>query len=201
MTQSSKCPFCSEEIDSSLEICPICSELLPKNDKKTESVILPSDKLTEENKKSDKLTEENKKKVDLYMKIANQIKNHLEFLGYFIDEIINNQTNDNLSVSFSSKHEKKSNIIININTDKIILVRAQYSWINDGTEEEKFILYENLNKANTRALLTRWYYSPYTDWPWIINVEFLIREYEKSWFWRDIEIMEDEISVFLQLFS
>lgn len=31
MTQIIKCPFCSEEIDSSVEICPFCAEKLTEN--------------------------------------------------------------------------------------------------------------------------------------------------------------------------
>lgn len=190
MSNTTKCPFCDEKIDIFLDVCPFCAEELPKDEK----IKQPSKSLQSP-------TEENQKKLTKCMDIANQIKNHLEFIGFSIDDIERNQDNENLSIVFVAIHEKRSNITINILAENVIFIRVRYNWQKNNNSDTLFKAYENINKANSQSFLTRWFYSVLDDGNSIITIEFLLREYQKKAFWRDIELMEEEIFSYIWLFG
>lgn len=183
------CPFCNEEISSLEATCPYCAETLQNETAKNEDEI-PT---------SRQMDPDDIKKLSVNQRLANQFKNHLEFLGFSIDEIEGDGTSTH--VMLISKHEKRSNLLINVINEDAILVSARYTISKVETAEKLSQIYENLNKANANALASRWSYSQDSDGDCIITIELFFRKYDKVEFWKNLELMEDEVHAHLQLFA
>lgn len=190
------CPFCSEDIDNTSKICPFCAENL--EDEATSEELNPK----KQNKEIE-VTHNNEisKKREIHLRIANQFKDHLEFLWFNIDDIEENEDPNNSRVLLISTHQKRSNLLINILSEDFVLISARYTY-ETSTEKDKLLdIYTKINNVNSNCLLTRWYFNKWEDKDGLINIEFWMRAYSKIDFTRNLDLMEEEIRSYVWLFT
>lgn len=160
MSNKKLCSSCNGQISSVETICHYCAGILPK-----ETLI---------HAKSDALLERDAKEIEIKNQLANQFKNHLEFLGFYIIERKQISTH----VTFIAKHEKRSTLFVDVMNVDLVLMRSAYDISKIDAKENLFQIYENLNRANNKALISRWSYSQDDD-DFYIVVEVFLRKYEK----------------------
>lgn len=192
------CPFCSEEIDSKSEICPICAEII-----KDDSSYKPKEEFIVKNefdKEESNIIKEEivSKKLTINKRIVNQFKNHLEFLWYDIEEL--EWTKELENAFILCKSEKRSNVTINVLNENNILGSSRYMIGKIESDNQLLNIYETLNKINTQSFISKWSYSLDTDWESIVTIEIFIMKYDKFDFWKQIELMEEEIKNNIGLF-
>lgn len=195
MKKMKVCPFCAEEIESTVKVCPFCAENLDIEDK-SEKVELPQVSNDSESDNS-----EIKKKRATNISIANQFKNHLEFLWFDIDDIDENEDPNDARVLLISKHQKRSNLLINVLSEDFILVSARYNYDTSLENDKLLDIYSKINIINSSCLVTRWFFSKWEDKDWVINVEFWMRAYSKIDFAKNLDLMEDEIRANMSQFT
>lgn len=187
MKKMKVCPFCSEEIESSAKVCPFCAEHLDIEDQ-SEKIELPKISNDAENDNA-----EIKMKRATNLSIANQFKNHLEFLWFDIDDIEENEDPKDARVLLISRHQKRSNLLIHVLSEDFILISAKYGHETSLEDNKLFDIYSKINIINSNCLITRWFFSKWEVKDWVIHVEFWMRAYNKIDFAKNIDLMEDEI--------
>ncbi|USN58291.1 MAG: hypothetical protein H6767_08525 [Candidatus Peribacteria bacterium] len=128
--------------------------------------------------------------------ISNKIYNHLEFLGYKVEDISGDSDLDTLV----GKHGNRSNLILRIAKNDTILVSARYrvsktnKIIND-----KFL--NVLNSVNSKSLFTKWYYEEDEDNTITLCIETFALSYEKQAFGNIVDTLEGEVLEYMKEFT
>lgn len=195
MKKMKVCPFCAEEIESTAKICPFCAENLD-TENQSEQVKLP-----QVSNDSESNSGEIKKKRSINIGIANQFKNHLEFLWFDIDDIDENEDLNDARVLLISRHQKRSNLLINVLSEDFILVSARYNYETSLENDKLLDIYSKINIINSSCLVTRWFFSKWEVKDWVMNVEFWMRAYSKIDFAKNLDLMEDEIRANMSQFT
>lgn len=189
------CPFCSEEIESTVKVCTFCAENLDIENR-SENIESPQ---TINNSESGNT--EIKEKRATNIAIANQFKNHLEFLWFDIDDIDENKDLNDARVLIISRHQKRANLLINILSEDFILISAWYNYETSLGDDKLLDIYSKINIINSNCLVTRWFFSKWEEKDWVINVEFWMRSYSKIDFAKNLDLMEDEIRLNISQFT
>ncbi|OQA36726.1 MAG: hypothetical protein BWY53_00350 [Parcubacteria group bacterium ADurb.Bin326] len=123
--------------------------------------------------------------------ISEKILNHLEFLGYQIAEKVDDEKYDLLVVT----NENKSNLIVRIYKDNVVYVLARYKF-----EAIKNIpdIYKSINEVNFDSAITKWCYSKNQEDANVVTIEAFFNGYEKVAFGSFIDMVESEISKYIE---
>lgn len=128
--------------------------------------------------------------------ISNQVYNHLEFLGYKVEDISGDSDIDIII----GKHDKRSNLILRITNNNTILLAARYIVSkNNKIITDKFL--NILNSVNSKSVFTKWYYEEDKDKGITICIETFTLNYDKQAFGSIVDILEGEVSEYMKLFS
>ena len=126
--------------------------------------------------------------------ISHKIYNHLEFLGYKVEDV---ETKNDIDMIIG-KSEEKSNLILMI-LKGIIYITAQYIIGKEKDVDTKKLLIE-LNKVNSDSIITKWFYVK-GDKGLVIKICTSSFGYEKERFSKLLDRLEKEVTLAMPQFS
>lgn len=128
-------------------------------------------------------------------KILSDIKNHLEFVGY---ELQDDQIEDNGIIRFLATNKNRSNLFISyFPSANILIFVATYTIQKTTTESKKHNLFEILNKINSNTLISTFYIG--SNFDTISGASWLPAVYSKKEFSNFLDLFENEIIKILRL--
>ena len=125
--------------------------------------------------------------------ISKQIFNHLEFLGYKVED----RSGENEIDIITGISESKSNLELRILKDNMILISARYN-LSDSNSiiTQKFL--NAINSANFKSLYTKAYYVEEEGKNIALAVETFSTGYNKQTFVTLIDSLERDVRVYLK---
>ena len=128
--------------------------------------------------------------------ISNQVCNHLEFLGYKVEDL----SGDGETDVIVGKHDKRSNLILRITKNNTILLSARYSVSKSNKIiTEKFL--NVLNSVNSKSLFTKWYYEEDVEHTITLCIETFALNYDKQAFGSIVDTIEAEVLEYMKEFT
>jgi hypothetical protein len=130
-------------------------------------------------------------------KITKTIKQHLGYLGYSVQDRSNpNDPTDLLSAT----HPRRSNILIYINEEEVIYIKAYY---NEFAMMRYSDMLNEVNETNKNTVLTKWRVLKYDDDKELLNLSSAacLIGYDKNTFTSFLDLFEVEISDHLPVFE
>lgn len=121
------CKKCENSLDSDSKFCTKCGEKVQYETKETKKVV-------------EKKVKENKD--------VNNIKNHLEFLGYSTEF----DTGEKDRITLIARHSDKPNIICSSSKDGVIFLTSSWTGLKEINSIEQ---YKVLNKLHTDSTLSQ----------------------------------------------
>ena len=118
--------------------------------------------------------------------ISSQITNHLEFLGYKVEDISDDKIDFLLARS-----ENKSNLFIRITKNDFIFISARYL-VSESNKKISEEFLKSLNLVNSRSVFSKWTYEEEKK-VLTLQIETFVNGYNKPIFGEVIEIFENEI--------
>lgn len=129
--------------------------------------------------------------------ITNKIYNHLEFLGYKVEDISSGDGDVDVILG---THPNRSNLIFRVAKNNTVLIHARYRVSKSNKViTEKF--YSVLNSVNSRSLFSRWYCKEDEDHEVILHIETFTLDYDKQAFGTILDILEGEVSKYMEEFT
>ena len=127
--------------------------------------------------------------------ISKQIFNHLEYLGYVVEDVTEKENKVNLDFILG-KSETKSNLLVRISPDNTILISARYV-LSDSNKlvTEKFL--KTLNTLNSISIHTKVYYQEQDNKEVSLAMETFIINYDKLSFTTVIDALESDMRLSL----
>ena len=125
--------------------------------------------------------------------ITEQVRNHMEFLGYKI-ELFEDEKADVL-VATSDNH---SNIMVRV-IDDFILISARYRTAIKS-KAESIELFRLFDKINSEAVVSRWYSNLQNDGAITLVIEAYIFGYDKTQFGKLVDKFEVDIRFYMGRF-
>ena len=127
--------------------------------------------------------------------ISKQIFNHLEYLGYVVEDVTEKENKVNLDFILG-KSETKSNLLVRISPDNTILISARYV-LSDSNKlvTEKFL--KTLNTLNSISIHTKVYYQEQDNKEVSLAMETFIINYDKLSFITVIDALESDMRLSL----
>ena len=127
--------------------------------------------------------------------ISKQIFNHLEYLGYTVEDVTEKENKVNLDFILG-KSETKSNLLVRISPDNTILISARYV-LSDSNKlvTEKFL--KTLNTLNSISIHTKVYYQEQDNKEVSLAMETFIINYDKLSFTTVIDALESDMRLSL----
>ena len=129
-------------------------------------------------------------------KQTKEIKNHLEFIGYAVED--EEAENDKIDI-FYAKSETKSTITFRVLNDTMTLLSARWNGLDKKALKSKEF-FADINLINKAALYTKWYFDDSGD-DLTLVIETLYYGYEKLSFGNLVEVFEVEINQNLAKFN
>ena len=127
--------------------------------------------------------------------ITNQVFNHLEFLGYKVEDLSENKEIDFLIW----RSENRSNLILKVTKSWTIIITARYN-LSEPNIVIKDLL-NQLNIVNSQSFFTKRYYEKGEEEEITLVIETFTIDYNKHVFWTVIDTMESEIINYIKDFS
>lgn len=126
---------------------------------------------------------------------SKQIFNHLEYLGYVVEDVTEKENKVNLDFILG-KSETKSNLLVRISPDNTILISARYV-LSDSNKlvTEKFL--KTLNTLNSISIHTKVYYQEQDNKEVSLAMETFIINYDKLSFTTVIDALESDMRLSL----
>ena len=127
--------------------------------------------------------------------ISKQIFNHLEYLGYVVEDVTEKENKVNLDFILG-KSETKSNLLVRISPDNTILISARYV-LSDSNKlvTEKFL--KTLNTLNSISIHTKVYYQEQDNKKVSLAMETFIINYDKLSLVTVIDALESDMRLSL----
>jgi len=120
--------------------------------------------------------------------ITDQIVNHLECLGYKIEELKGIEEKDVILAT----HEQRANIVFDITKSNTVLMGARYTISEPNvTANQEFM--NQLNVVNSRTVFTKWYYDENKEKRISMKIETFAIGYDKHVFGTLLEVIERDI--------
>ena len=126
---------------------------------------------------------------------SKQIFNHLEYLGYVVEDVTEKENKVNLDFILG-KSETKSNLLVRISPDNTILISARYV-LSDSNKlvTEKFL--KTLNTLNSISIHTKVYYQEQDNKEVSLAMETFIINYDKLSLVTVIDALESDMRLSL----
>ena len=126
---------------------------------------------------------------------SKQIFNHLEYLGYVVEDVTEKENKVNLDFILG-KSETKSNLLVRISPDNTILISARYV-LSDSNKlvTEKFL--KTLNTLNSISIHTKVYYQEQDNKKVSLAMETFIINYDKLSLVTVIDALESDMRLSL----
>jgi len=129
--------------------------------------------------------------------ITKTIKQHLEYLGYTVED--RSDASDSTDL-LSATHPRRSNITMHINEDGLIYIKAYYSEFSMSRYDD---ILNEVNETNKNTVLTKWRVLKYDDDKELLNLSSAACQigYDKNTFTSFLDLFEVEISDHLPVFE
>jgi len=121
--------------------------------------------------------------------IINDIKNHLEFLGYNIDAKEENEKD-----LLYCYHETRSNLVVRVINGLVLIISPYRTAVTQVSME----LFELIREINNQTLVSKWYTLHHTKGEAVIlYIEGYLYGYDKLTFGKILEHMEHNVNTYL----
>lgn len=128
--------------------------------------------------------------------ISKQVVNHLEYLGYVVEDVTEKENKENLDFILGTS-ERKSNLLVRISKDNTIFISVRYTIFNSNEIiTEKFL--NALNTLNSISIHTKVYYKENDKKEVDLIIETFIINYDKLSLTTVIDALESDVRISLK---
>ena len=128
--------------------------------------------------------------------ISKQVFNHLEYLGYVVEDVSEKENKENLDF-IVGRSERKSNLLVRVSKDNTIFISARYT-LSDSNRivTEKFL--NTLNTLNSGSIHTKVFYKENDKKEIDLIIETIVINYDKLTLTMIIDVLESDIMMYLK---